>query len=83
MRLDLFLKLSRIAKTRSDAQRLCSAGLVAIGGVSAKASRSVTAGEVISVSAGESLKSYEILRVPEGKQVSKTQARELTREISS
>jgi ribosomal 50S subunit-recycling heat shock protein len=82
MRLDLFLKISRIAKTRTEAQRLCSAGAVGLNGTAAKASRPVVAGDIIQIDAGDGLKSFEILIVPGSKQVSKVESRELTRQIS-
>jgi ribosome-associated heat shock protein Hsp15 len=82
MRLDLFLKISRIAKTRTEAQRLCSAGEVSINGAVAKASRTVATGEVIRIDSGNGSKSFEILVVPGSKQVSKAESRELTRQIN-
>jgi len=81
MRLDLFLKISRIAKTRTEAQRLCSAGYVSIDGTVAKASRGVATGEVIRIDSGHGAKSFEILHIPGSKQVSKAESRELTKQI--
>ena len=47
MRLDLFLKLSRIIPRRSLAQEICDHGSIAVNGSTAKSSRLIRAGDLI------------------------------------
>ena len=49
MRLDLFLKTSRLLKRRGQAKALCDAGRVRIDGVVAKAARQVRVGNRITL----------------------------------
>ncbi|PYS40502.1 MAG: hypothetical protein DMF71_13160 [Acidobacteria bacterium] len=49
MRLDLFLKLSRLCPRRSMAQDLCAAGLVLLNRQRAKSAHTVKAGDMISM----------------------------------
>ncbi len=44
MRLDLYLKLSRLVPRRTGAKELCDAGEVRVNGLGAKAGRDVHAG---------------------------------------
>ena len=52
MRLDKFLKVSRLIKRRSVANEACDAGRVSVNGVTAKASVKVKVGDVIEISFG-------------------------------
>lgn len=49
MRLDLFLKLSRLEPRRPLAQKMCEAGAVAVNGVRAKSSHTVRVGDEVKV----------------------------------
>ena len=49
MRLDLFLKVSRLVPRRSLAQKFCEAGIVTVGGVVAKASKEIKIGDEIEI----------------------------------
>ena len=49
MRLDLFLKTSRLVKRRGQAKALCDAGRVRVDGLPAKAARQVRAGSRIAL----------------------------------
>jgi len=49
MRLDLFLKWSRVILRRTLAKEMCDAGRVTVNGQEAKAGREVHAGDTISV----------------------------------
>ncbi len=82
MRLDLFLKLSRIAPRRSVAKSLCEEGIVAVNGAAARASKEVAEGDEITVSRRDRTLVYRIRAVPPGKQVSKEQSRDLVDLIS-
>ncbi|HWP44142.1 MAG TPA: RNA-binding S4 domain-containing protein [Blastocatellia bacterium] len=49
MRLDLFLKLSRLEPRRSVAQQMCEAGAVTLNGARAKSAHTVRAGDQIAI----------------------------------
>lgn len=65
MRLDKYLKVSRIIKRRSVANEAADSGRVTINGKVAKASAEVKAGDVIEIRFGEKLSRYEVLAVAE------------------
>lgn len=79
MRLDLFLKASRLIPRRSLAQEFCDAGLISINGATAKSSKEVRPGDTIEIRRRSKLTSVEVLKLPAGKQVSKDAAAELYR----
>lgn len=81
MRLDLFLKSSRLVVRRSEAQALCDAGLVSVNGMQAKSSKDVKAGDEIEIKRRTRLTRVEIVEVPKTKQVSKVAAPNLYRLI--
>lgn len=82
MRLDLFLKSSRLIKSRSVAQEFCDAGRVKVNGVAAKPSKEVKAGDKLSIRRRNRLTEYSVESVPAQKQVSKEKAVELYRVVS-
>ncbi len=65
MRLDKYLKVSRIIKRRTVANEACDAGKVEVNGKIARASYDVKVGDEIKVSLGANVKSYRILLVSE------------------
>ncbi|MCL1964589.1 MAG: RNA-binding S4 domain-containing protein [Firmicutes bacterium] len=65
MRLDKFLKVSRIIKRRTVANDACAGGKVAVNGKAAKPGAEVKPGDVIEIRFGERLSRYEILSVSE------------------
>lgn len=65
MRLDKYLKVSRIIKRRSVANEVCDAKHVAVNGKVARASYDVKVGDVIEIQMGQSHTTYEVLRVSE------------------
>ena len=65
MRLDKFLKVSRIIKRRSVASDACDTGHVMLGGKEAKPGASVKVGDIISVCFGDRLTQYEVLSLNE------------------
>ena len=77
MRLDLFLKVSRLVKSRSIAQELCDAGLVQVNGVAARSSKDVKVGDKLAIRRRTRLSEYSVIAVPSQKQVSKDKAAEL------
>lgn len=65
MRLDKYLKVSRIIKRRTVANEACSAGRVTINGKVAKPSSEVSEGDVISIRLGARLFTAEVVSVRE------------------
>ena len=63
MRIDKYLKVSRIIKRRTVANEACGGGRVTINGKGAKPSAEVKAGDVISIRFGEHTGHYEVLAV--------------------
>lgn len=63
MRLDKFLKVSRIIKRRTIANSACDAGRVSVNGNPAKASTTVKVGDIIEVSFGTSTLKVRVLQI--------------------
>ncbi len=74
MRLDLFLKSSRLVLRRTVAQALCDAGIVSVNGVAAKSSRSVAVGDEISLRRRHHLLTIRVLALPASRQTSRSDA---------
>lgn len=81
MRLDLFLKTSRLMPRRSLAQEFCDKGLVAVNETPAKSSKEVKVGDVIEIKRQDRATRILVLQVPTTRQVSKHSAGELYRLI--
>lgn len=82
MRLDLFLKASRLIARRSLAQKFCDAGLVSVNNLAAKSSREIKAGDEIKITKGNRLTKVSVSHVPDKKQVSRQDAVNLYKIIS-
>ena len=80
MRLDKFLKVSRLIKRRTVANEACDSGRVLINDKPAKASANVKEGDIITISFGNKEVKVEVLDVQET--VRKEEAGELFRYIS-
>ena len=65
MRLDKYLKVSRIIKRRTVANDACDAKHVAVNGKTARASYEIKVGDVIEIQMGSKLTKYEVLSVSE------------------
>jgi ribosomal 50S subunit-recycling heat shock protein len=74
MRLDLFLKTSRLIPRRTLAQEFCDAGLIKINGQPAKSSKEVKTGDEIEIKRRSRLTLLKVLEIPAKKQVSKEAA---------
>ena len=74
MRLDLFLKASRLCLRRSIAQKLCDAGLVSINSKAAKSAHSVKPGDEMTIRIRSRLLSVRVNTIPAGRSVSKADA---------
>ena len=77
MRLDKYLKISRLIKRRTVANEACDAGRVLVNDKVAKASVNVKAGDVIEIQFGSKSVKMEVLDVQET--VRKDDAKELYR----
>ena len=75
MRLDKYLKVSRIIKRRTVANEACDAGRVTINGRPAKASADVKVGDVLEIQFGNSPVKVEVTDVKET--VKKDEAKEM------
>ncbi|MHB1315682.1 MAG: RNA-binding S4 domain-containing protein [Christensenellales bacterium] len=65
MRLDKFLKVSRIIKRRTVANEVCSAGRVSVNGKQAKPSTVLNTGDVLQIGFGEHQRRYEVVSLNE------------------
>ena len=65
MRLDKYLKVSRIIKRRTVANEACSGGRVTLNGKVCKPGAEVKAGDIMTIRFGDKLGRYEILSVQE------------------
>lgn len=77
MRLDKFLKVSRLIKRRTVANEACNAGRVLVNDKVAKASQNVKNGDIIEITFGTKAVKVEVLNVQET--VKKDEAKELYR----
>lgn len=65
MRLDKFLKLSRVIKRRTVANDVCSKGRVSVNGREAKPSVKLKIGDVVTILFGNGSVSFRVLALPE------------------
>ena len=79
MRLDKYLKVSRLIKRRTLANEACDNGLISVNGKPARASYDVKVGDQISLRFGERTVTVEVLSVQET--VKQSDAVTLYREI--
>ena len=79
MRLDKYLKVSRLVKRRTVANEACDHGLVDVNGRPAKASYEVKPGDKIALRVGSRLLTVEVLTVRES--VRKEDAAGMYREV--
>ncbi len=65
MRLDKYLKVTRLIKRRTVANEACDAGRITANGRPAKASYDVKVGDVLEIKLGERTTKIEVLQVAE------------------
>jgi ribosomal 50S subunit-recycling heat shock protein len=65
MRIDKYLKVSRIIKRRTVANEACSGGRVTLNEKTAKPGTEVKPGDIITIRFGEHLGRYEVLSISE------------------
>ena len=81
MRLDKYLKVSRLIKRRTVANEACDGGRVTVNGKVARASYDVKVGDVIALHVGERVLAVEVLDVSET--AGKSEASLLYREVNA
>lgn len=81
MRLDKYLKVSRLIKRRTVANEACDGGRVTVNGKVARSSYDVKAGDVIALHFGERVLAVEVLDVSET--AGKSEASLLYREVNA
>ena len=82
MRLDIFLKLSRLCPRRTLAQELCDAGFVLLNARPAKSAHPIKAGDEIRLRRRDRKITARVLRVPATSNVSRRDADQLVEIIS-
>lgn len=65
MRLDKFLKVSRVIKRRALAKEVCDRGQVSVNGRAAKAGTGVKAGDTLTINFGHRLLRLEVVSIKE------------------
>ena len=65
MRLDKFLKVSRIIKRRTIANEAADMGRISVNGKIVKPSYNVKVGDIVEIKFGDSVSRFEILIVPD------------------
>ena len=71
MRLDKFLKVSRVIKRRTVANEAADGGRVSVNGKVVKPSYEVKIGDIIEIKFGDKISKFEILQIPkvQGKEI--------------
>ena len=82
MRLDVFLKLSRLCPRRSLAQELCDAGFVLLNGRPAKSAHAVKEGDTIKIRIRDRETVAHVLKTPATRSVSRQDAGRLVEVVS-
>lgn len=77
MRLDKYLKVSRLIKRRTVANEACDAGRVMVNGKTAKASQNVKEGDIIEIAFGNKSVKAEVLQIADTSR--KEEAKEMFR----
>ena len=66
MRLDKFLKVSRVIKRRTVANEAADGGRVSVNGKVVKPSYEVKVGDIVEIKFGDKISKFEILQIPKG-----------------
>lgn len=64
MRLDKFLKVSRVIKRRTIANEAADSGRIAVNGKTVKPSYEVKIGDIVEIKFGDKTSKFEILQIP-------------------
>ena len=82
MRLDLFLKASRLVLRRTVAQEMCAAGAVLVNGLVARPARAVQVGDCVSLRRQGRLLVVRVKALPAARQTSRSEASTLYEIVS-
>ncbi len=66
MRLDKFLKVSRLIKRRTVANSICESARVFVNNNPAKPAKALKAGDIITIEFKENIKKVRVLKIPNG-----------------
>lgn len=69
MRLDKFLKVSRVIKRRTVANDAADSGRIAVNGKVVKPSYEVKVGDIVEIKFGDKISKFEILQVPTNQKI--------------
>lgn len=69
MRIDKFLKLSRVIKRRTVANEAVDNGRITVNGKTVKASYEVKVGDIVEIKFGDRVSKFEILAVPTSQKI--------------
>ncbi len=74
MRLDKFLKVSRVIKRRTVANEAADGGRIAVNGKVVKPSYEVKVGDIIEIKFGDKISKFEVMQIPktQGKNMEET-----------
>ena len=64
MRLDKFLKVSRVIKRRTVANEAADSGRISVNGKVVKPSYDIKVGDIIEIKFGDKISKFEILQIP-------------------
>lgn len=82
MRLDLFLKISRLIARRSLAQEFCDSGFISVNGLPAKSSKELKVDDEIEIRRRNRVTKIIVVQIPDKKQMSKAGADDLYRIVA-
>jgi ribosomal 50S subunit-recycling heat shock protein len=74
VRLDLFLKASRLCSRRTVAQNICEAGRISVNGKAGKSSHAVKAGDEITITRRDRITTVRVMALPTTRQTSRKEA---------
>ena len=69
MRIDKFLKLSRVIKRRTIANEAADNGRITVNGKVVKASYEVKIGDIVEIKFGDKISRFEILQIPQSQKI--------------
>lgn len=69
MRIDKFLKLSRVIKRRTVANEACDSGRISVNGKVVKASYEVKVGDIVAIQFGDKTSKFEIVQIPTSQKI--------------
>ena len=71
MRIDKFLKLSRVIKRRTIANEACDSGRISVNGKVIKASYEVKQGDIVEIKFGDKVSKFEIIEIPQTQKITR------------